>query len=79
MILGKWLCPRHGGNRVDSGTCDAITDSGRECGRRLVEYVPAMELRELVKELSSFIPYERPEQGPLPAWIGALRDRAHRV
>jgi hypothetical protein len=33
-------------------------------------------LRELVRELRQFIPYEKPEQGPLPAWITDIAERA---
>jgi hypothetical protein len=33
-------------------------------------------LRELVRELRQFIPYEKPEQGPLPAWIVDIAERA---
>jgi len=36
-------------------------------------------LRELVRELRQFIPYEKPEQGPLPAWIVDIAERAEKA
>src|SRR3989304_3070245 len=35
------------------------------------------ELVETVRDLLQFVPIEKPEEGPLPNWIQAVRGRAH--
>jgi hypothetical protein len=36
----------------------------------------AERLRGIVRELLRFVPYEKPEQGPLPDWIVDVAQRA---
>lgn len=35
-------------------------------------------LRECVEELLAFVPYEKPEIGPLPNWIVEIKQRAQK-
>jgi hypothetical protein len=60
-----------------------FADRLRELGRRVDgpfldadDTAEVRVLRDVIGELLQFVPYEKPEQGPLPGWIVEIRDRA---